>query len=380
MAVNTTVNMTEYVNASVPSTTSSPLGVANVSEMTALFVTNGTNDDNGTGVIWLANYWSSFVERPTSQQSTSAGVWIRLVGLPPVMLLGIVGNILAILVMSRPAMRRHSFSSYLLLLGVCDTISLLVRLLFWVNLFLEFQGSPVLITFTNLPACIISEYFITVNTVVCSWAVVCITYERVIIVIFPLTGTKLCKPFISRRVVVLLILFPLLLMSYIPFNTKYLPNLGCVMRYIPDMMIHYVMATTFVTMLPLALILFGNAVIIIQLKRQNKAITGTGNREDKVSRVTTMLVTVSLTFFILVLPNALMALLLALRSDWGFLRVAVDPAAFLWDLNFAINFYLYVITGDNVRTEAREMFSCIKAMSNTGTTPALQRDGTVARK
>ncbi|XP_046579787.1 FMRFamide receptor-like [Haliotis rubra] len=344
--------------------------------MSSLSVSNGTNDGNGTGVIWLPNYWSSFVERPTSQQSTSVGVWIRLVGLPPVLLLGIIGNILAILVMSRPAMRRHSFSFYLLLLGVCDTISLLVRLLFWINLFLEFKGSPVVITFTNLPACIISEYFITANTVVCSWVVVCITYERVIIVMFPLTGTKLCKPYISRRVVVLLILFPFLLMAYIPFNTSYFPDLGCVMRYIPDMLMHYIMATTFVTMLPLALIFLGNAVIIIQLKRQSKRITGTGKRENNVSRVTTMLVTVSLTFFILVLPNALMALLLALRPDWGILRAAVDPAAFLWDLNFAINFYLYVITGGNVRTEAKEMFSCFK----TGTTEAVQRNSVMSRK
>ncbi|XP_041351256.1 G-protein coupled receptor 15-like [Gigantopelta aegis] len=314
------------------------------------------NDNDTTGEVWLPNYWFGFIEKPTSQQVTLFGSWLRLIGLPPILLLGVFGNVLAIAVMLRPAMRRHSYSYYLVMCAICDTVSLVVRLLFWINLLREFRDLPVLVRFQDVVACVVSEYLITANTVISSWAIVCITVERVIVVLFPLTGTNVCKPAVARKVVTCVALGTFILLCYIPPFTQYLPAVGCAMR-LSNIMVHFIIATIFVSMLPLILILVGNVCIIIQLQRQKTSISAIGNRTRTSNRVTTMMLTVSLTFFVLVMPNALLVLVSVLQPTWATLDVLKDPAAFLWDINFAINFYLYIVTAGNVRSELVMMFS-----------------------
>jgi hypothetical protein len=75
-------------------------------------------------------------------------------------------------------------------------------------------------------------------------------------------------------------------------------------------------------------------------------------------RVTLTLLVVSLSFLILVMPNALLVLALGLRPEWTGLLPALDPLALLWDGNFAVNFYLYVFAGQSFRAEVVRMLRC----------------------
>ena len=91
-----------------------------------------------------------------------------------------------------------------------------------------------------------------------------------------------------------------------------------------------------------------------------KPATNTPGKEQQVRRVTFTLLCVSLTFLVLVMPNALVVLGLGFRPDWAFLQPLLDPLALLWDGNFAVNFYLYVLAGANFRAEVFKMIGCTR--------------------
>ena len=142
------------------------------------------------GVVWVAAYWPAFIQHPEAQQTTQVGVWLRLVLLPVILLAGFLGNGLTVALMRRPGMRRNSYSPYLTALAACDSVALLVRLAFWLNLLASTLQRSVLITFRSLVACALVEYVCTTNHVLCSWLVVVLTVERLVVVVLPLKSAR----------------------------------------------------------------------------------------------------------------------------------------------------------------------------------------------
>ncbi|KAK7104104.1 hypothetical protein V1264_018873 [Littorina saxatilis] len=232
---------------------------------------------------WVPAYWPSFIEHPQAQQTTKVGVWLRLGLLPLILLAGFLGNGLTMALMLRPNMRRHSYSPYLIALAVSDSVALFVRLIFWLNLLAISLGRQVVVAFASASACAIVEYACTTNHVLCSWIVVCLTSERVLVVAFPLKSSVLVNVENSVKVVAFVVLFCLLLVSYVPVIVHWVPEAGgCVIPFPQELFAHFAVATTFVSLLPLFLICCGNLVIVIVLYRQSrqrgKLLAGGGGR------------------------------------------------------------------------------------------------------
>lgn len=108
--------------------------------------------------------------------------------------------------------------------------------------------------------------------------------------------------------------------------------------------------------LPCALILVGNALIITNIKRAMKAQRHLTNSFDQGGRhahdqrqITLMLVIVSVTFLLLNLP---LAIFYIIKPYWTFPKPSYDEVKYMFsfrfthamaDSNHAINFYLYFL-------------------------------------
>lgn len=75
-------------------------------------------------------------------------------------------------------------------------------------------------------------------------------------------------------------------------------------------------------------------------------------------RVTNMVLSVSFAFLASIFPPAANTMMRILNPQWEWLDVTDDVCAILWDFNYAVNFYLYVITGRVVRVELLQMMKC----------------------
>ncbi|XP_064622661.1 putative olfactory receptor 10J6 [Lineus longissimus] len=322
--------------------------------------------DNTT---WIPNYWYTFIEHSSQQHATTWGRWMRLIVLPLVLLIGFPGNALSATIMSRRSMRRHSYTIILQTLAIFDTSSLIIRLLFWINLLQSILSRDGVVTIQSLAGCKATEYFFTSIHIVCSWLVVLISMERFLVVCFPIRSRQWCTRKTSRIAVAILVTMAFTLQSYSAILTQYAPQIGCVMAQ-NHMYAHFIIATIFVTFAPLALIFLCNIGIIVCLF-SGIHISNACTRDAQTRKVTYMLLSVSCSFLVLVFPNALVVLLIGLRQDWApVLGQVLEPLALLWDINFGINFYIYVLSGKEVRNEVKDMFGCRKSVR--GNTPGVK--------
>ncbi|BFZ22165.1 hypothetical protein BsWGS_25204 [Bradybaena similaris] len=129
------------------------------------------------------------------------------------------------------------------------------------------------------------------------------------------------------------------------------------MRKFPDMFCHFLITTTAVSALPLTVIFICNVSIIVALKRQNMKVNS-DKRTQKFKRVTNMVLAVSLAFLATVFPQASNSMMKISNPQWAWLQITDDLTAILLDINYAINFYIYVITGKSIRRELRSLFLC----------------------
>lgn len=138
--------------------------------------------------------------------------------LPLIVLVGLVGNILAIyLILADKQMRNVSSSVYLSSLLVSDTGMLVNLFLVW----LEVLGYPL----NHVPAvCKISPYWTYVFGYLSIWFVVCITVETFITICHPTKIKQMCTVFRARAVAIVLLITALLLYIESPMITEVRPK------------------------------------------------------------------------------------------------------------------------------------------------------------
>ncbi|CAG5131782.1 unnamed protein product [Candidula unifasciata] len=198
--------------------------------------------------------------------------------------------------------------------------------------------------------------------------------ERAIVVVNPMKGGDICGPAVGKACLYFCMCGPFVVLSYTPFITKYVPGLGCAAKIFPDMFCHFLISTIAISEVPLTLIFVCNLTIIIFLKRQNMKVHSE-KRNKKFKRATNMWL--FLDFFLLssCLPNeAVISHEVVVSREAVFVfqnevisheRVSDDVTDVLLDLNYAINFYLYVITGKSMRREIRSLFGCLGNREST---------------
>ncbi|XP_074655730.1 uncharacterized protein LOC141909239 [Tubulanus polymorphus] len=303
-------------------------------------VPNDTSAENNSRIDGFLSYGPTLVQVFPVHPSSELSAQLFMYSFGVVFTFGLTGNVLSFGVMWTRRMRRKSYSLYLATLACYDTGFLCINLLAWINV-----GS--------------------------SWAIVIITLERLVIVSSPLRGRQFCTRKAGRIITLLLIFGSVVNSTYTSLVTSYRDDIGCYHKLQIYKIIDWLYQITFFVYLPLILVFVINTSLIILMCRSANLGQG-GDKNAKTRKVTVTMLTVSCAFLVFLLPMSITGVLGAFWPDDENVLAAYDWIRSFLAINNGINFYLYVLTGAEIRLAVREMFRscCFGDVGASSTVPA----------
>lgn len=348
---------------------------------------NITNATNQTAEEARAPQYTDYVEFNMAVRMLD--IYTFLLFIP-----GIFGNFLALCVILRKNMRGMSSSVFVASLAVFDNICLLGFLL----------G---MLSYVYVPHvfgrgfCMSYVYLLSTGSMISAWTVVTMSFERVLIVTFPLKAPN----WTSRTKAILCEL--ILITICILHNTHYFwttisipPCSYDYNKYGTFLGIYSIYDACMTSYVPLVSIFLLNAIIIIQMSRARaiqKKMSNTPNQDSKgtnaTNQITVMLMTVSIAFFFCMLPFGILQIFTSYVYQpqdmtialYAKLSLANQVCTMLWMVNHSINVVLYSLTGRKFRHEMLSMFTCgsysarpqaSKYATSTGLTKSTRAEGT----
>ncbi|XP_052777869.1 growth hormone secretagogue receptor type 1-like [Mya arenaria] len=305
------------------------------------------------------------------------GFWMKTVLTPLIVTAGIIGNILSLVVMKSKALRHKSYSQYLSALAVFDNLTLIIRQIRSVDEYFKTNCSSGVI-FHNFDdfGCKIFNFTEHICYLMSSWLIVLMALERLIAVCMPF------KRFLIRRrsgaTLAIIALFVAICLSqaFRLVMVEQLESRNCgasdsfIELYSNLHIYFYHMTLTFI--LPVTFVLVCNGLVLYQIFKIRHEINSRAEQKNrhhramrKTHRTTCMLLTVSFTYLGTLLPLLTLSLILDMivkargRDAYSF-YVAVTPyldvAIVISLLNYAANFFIYILSGKNFRYELRKNF------------------------
>ena len=309
---------------------------------------------------------------------------VHKVGLiiPPVLMsFGIPGNILSIIILFR--LRKCQQSTYLVCLAVADLVVLCGSVFVeWLINLLEIH------TGTYGTFCKVQAFVYYSSLYVSSWMLVLVTTERLCSVIYPHKVRILFSPFRALLSVIIMV------MSILGLNAHFLTRFenfdaenNCWRREKSDffsVVIWPWMDVAVGFIIPCALLILGNSLIVYKLRRQRKygfsattQKTGVGARVYRVSVVTKRVVVVNLVYLTCMLPVCVTGTLFMYKwplndslymYNNGVVQLVTVVLSMVMLVNNSVNFFLYILIGFKFRQELFQMMSgckrCQKGTNN----------------
>jgi hypothetical protein len=332
---------------------------------------NGINDTEVFYNSTLLNYASenftnytdgNYNEYPCQQSGFpeyefwSNGILLNLVGF-----LGVLGNILSMIILSRPQMR--SSINYLLIgLARCDTILILTSmLLFGIPAIYPYTGYLRFYYFRLLPdiSHVVYPLAMIVQTASC-YLTLTVTLERYVAVCHPLRARALCTYGRARIYVIVILIFSIcyniprfLEVDLKEFWDEEFEFIYCIvatdlranLTYI-NIYIHW-LYLVFIYFIPFSGLFFFNAMIYRQVRKANRERQRLSRTEKREIGLATMLFCVVIVF----LCCNILALLIS--SIEAFTQEIYDPLVktsnLLVTINSSVNFIIYVTFGEKFK-------------------------------
>lgn len=324
-----------------------------------------------------ANYVVDFLTDTNSGADfwSQAMIMLLKVSPPIILILGMFGNIMAIIIHRRLS-RQSAMSLYFVALAVAD-IGLLVFGLVQVWTRYEFAFDVEDLTEVT---CRVYAYGLYVSGAMSAWLLVAVTLQRAASVVVPHRVNALCTRGVSQTIIAAISITLISLHAHIIYGKLLRPEAFVNVTLPRDCYFidqHYeafffnvwswfdllVFSVT-----PFAILLLSNIVLLktvvtsVRTARHRLAVGDPGqvnSREKRASSLTVTLIALSFTFFLLTMPYCAYLLSYAYvmeliggdsekESFHQFLHVIANQ---LWYLNSAINFYLYCLTGHRFREE-----------------------------
>lgn len=314
--------------------------------------------------------------------------------IPPIFfVIGVVGNILSFIILTRRSMRRVSTYRYLAVLSLTDTLVLMVGLLrLWLG---ELLGADPRDTaqwtckLINVIGYTVSNYSV--------WLIVAVTVERYVAVCYPLLVPSICQPTRSMRVIMAVFSVQLLIHIHFLWTTelhsafspaKSMVTTHCEAAENYQTLINIIwpwVDTAIYSFLPFIIILIFNTMIIRKVfvstrDRHSMCQTTSGHKmADSGTKLSIMLLTVSFTFLITTVPVNTILIVTSLwqNSTSSVTNVIHDRAIgtkfllfrtiteLLMYINHSTNFFLYCATGHKFRRQLYSLFS-LRQSNNSG--------------
>ena len=309
----------------------------------------------------------------------SWGWWMLQFGTPIILLVGVPGNIVSLLVMKSQRFSGKSYTHYLSALAVFDSLVLVGKYLRRIDSLLEAIGTQGLFVQYGDPACKVHNFSEHVCFLMSSWLVLCMTFERYIAVVFPFKKDTLCRP--KNAVAIILLVF--IIMSFTQIfrlviiekdfeNGICTPAENHLHVYIAMHIYMYQLVLQF--MLPALLIFICNITILYKIRRLRHDVRRNGgdrhqnnqNRHQNHNKTTGMLLIVSFTYIVTLLPLVLLSLIMHVAMAHNpmlarYLVFKLNDVRYLFELlsevNYGVNFYIYVLSGAQFRYQIRYICS-----------------------
>ncbi|XP_074660949.1 uncharacterized protein LOC141913343 [Tubulanus polymorphus] len=322
-------------------------------------VTHGS-DEEDSGGDQLGHYCDLYY---VYSQSLLDGpmwkAWLQFIVSFVLTTFGLAANVISFVIMTFTKMRRHSYTVYLSALSLVDVGNVAQRLVVWLNLASLWFGGPQIVKPVNLATSIVATYCSITLAVQSSWLVSAISIERLIVVCFPVIGYRLCTRKAAIIITVSTLLAAAVVMTYIlmpSFELEFHPIMGCYVGR-KSQVTNTLISATFISILPITLIIACNASIIIALLRRKNLSESTNadpsERRKRASalKVTKLLVALTTTLVICLTPATIVLICMFLWPDFLWIRENLYGPVIniLWELNYGMNFVIYVFTSAEVR-------------------------------
>jgi len=227
-------------------------------------------------------------------------------------------------------------------------------------------------------ACSLVTFLLNVVLNVAAWLIVLTTVDRFVAVWLPLHAAAVCRRRRACLAILVLVVIVVATSAHLFWTTGLYESSGRAMPYCgpsPDaqFMRHqfeYIKLTSY-SLLPFAIILSLNVAIVVRLrcgKAASMLLRGSTSHGGGMphaaitSKVTYMLLAVSVTWLILSAPFTLQAVLASAlvdvnnASSVARYRLLRNLSFQLMYANHAVNFFLYCVTGRKFRRELRDMY------------------------
>ena len=309
---------------------------------------------------------------------------------PLVLLFGTFGNVMIILVHGPTTETMSSLSVYFVTLAVSDLLLLYdVTFIRWV-----YFTFGVNLTVVHSAACKLHYWVMYSAGVMSAWVLVAMTAQRAACVLWPHRANVLCTARSSTTTVVSLVCFTAVVHGHILYGfdvivvesdlaeTDYVCYLfkGPYETFLLGVWSWADLALF--SALPFLCLLVSNGLLVWKLKAsvaEARVTLGPGqsghisDRRKKASSITATLLAVSAAFITLTFPMCCLQLVFFHHWFWGSLDefyasralgIFHDSAQFLWQINSAVNFYLYCLTGSRFRRALKKKLGCLPCLED----------------
>lgn len=318
------------------------------------------------------NNASDFLSNSTSSDLSELSFYLNGLTTVIVIALGVIGNTMAMLVLTRKTMRT-STNIFLTALAIWDTVVLLVCLLL-------ISLTELVQSFKDLAFAYIVVYGYPIGLAAQTatvWLTVSFTVERYIAVCHPLRAASMCTIYRARLVVLAISVVSILynVPRWFEYNIAKCSNHLNQQCIYPDKtwlandsIYHkiyfgwlYFLVMCFIPLCSLAVL---NAFLIVAVRRSKQQRKDMNVQQSRENNVTIMLVSVVMVFIICQVP----ALIYNMAYSIDMLRISRAPGwgvlsnirNFLVTLNSAVNFILYCALGQKFRrTFMRTFCPCL---------------------
>ncbi|KAH3853528.1 hypothetical protein DPMN_096053 [Dreissena polymorpha] len=312
---------------------------------------------------------------PPFPDEVTWGFWIKFVLTPVIVCTGIIGNTLSLIVMKSKALRHKSYSQYLSALAMFDTLTLILRQIRTVDdYFLNQMNQNMVFKGFNDFGCKLFNFIEHVSYLMSSWLIVLMAIERLVAVWMPFKKFRIRRRAGATAAIIILLVAICASQSFRLVMTVHLgDDCGADDTFIQlfvDLTIYfYNMTLTF--LLPVGIVLGCNSMVLYQIFKIRKELIqeNTRNRTTravkKTHRTTCMLLIVSFTFLGALLPLLTMTLVFDFymkvngpEAIFLYRKIApyIDLLVLLSLVNYAVNFFIYIVSGKSFRFELRKVF------------------------
>ena len=297
-------------------------------------------------------------------------VWTYLT--PTILLVGTVGNVLSLIAVSNRNCRKSSFTTYIASLAVVDTVVLYANLIpYWLN-----HAFSIVLENTNQISCKLVYFLKTFARQLASWLVSAMTVERTFCTFFPHKINIVCHSKTGFKVTgtFVVVLSALNAHIFYGFQISSVHNVTACMfadNIYGYFIVYYYTWIDFGVyfLCPVICIIIANSATVCKVYRTNKllaiSVVSDTNRTKRTRHLLIITLLVSITFVLCLFPASLYHAILPYLTDASTeAHPQSSNADIIWTslyywqmINHAVNFFLYVLSGQRFRRDLKNAFS-----------------------